>query len=400
MPEDGSPAPGLRLIAHRMDDRPSNLVASRTIAARALGGGRPSPTALTPVIDMSTTYTRAADNAYGSGPVYGRKDSATVQQVERQIAALEHAREALLFGSGMAAATAVFTSLRRTHVVAPKVMYWGLRQWLERYGAALHDITFVEMSRLDEVRAAIRPDRTGLVWIETPSNPLWTITDIAAVADLAHRAGALVCADSTVATPVLTRPLDLGADIVMHSATKYLNGHSDVVAGALATSDRSEPWLRIREMRDQNGAAPGAFDAWLLMRGLRTLELRVREQSRSAALLAERLVGHPAITAVLYPGLRDHPGHAVAAKQMAAGFGGMLSVRVRGGGAAAVAVAARVQLWRRATSFGGIESLIEHRASIEGAGSPCPDDLLRLSVGLEDPDDLCRDLVQSLDLLA
>lgn len=383
-----------------MDDRPSSLPTLRTIAARALGGGLPSPTALTPVIDMSATYTRDADNGYGSGPVYGRKDNASVQQAERQIAELEHAREALLFGSGMAAATAVFTALRPTHVVAPKEMYWGLRLWLERFGRALHDITFVDMSRLDEVRAAIRPGRTGLVWIETPSNPLWTLTDIMAVSSLAHRAGALLCADSTVATPVLTKPLDLGADIVMHSATKYLNGHSDVVAGALAAAGRSELWLRIKEMRDQNGAVPGAFDAWLLMRGLRTLDLRVREQSRSAAFIAGRLAGHPAIATVLYPGLPGHPGHALAARQMPDGFGGMLSVRVRGGAAAAVAVAAQVQIWRRATSFGGIESLIEHRASIEGEGSPCPEDLLRLSVGLEDPGDLCRDLIQSLDLLA
>jgi cystathionine gamma-synthase len=383
-----------------MDDRPYGLTTQRTITARALGGGQHSPTALTPAIDMSATYTRDPDNGYSSGPVYGRKDNASVLQAERQIAELENAHEALLFGSGMAAATAVFTALCPTHVVAPKAMYWGLRVWLGRFGRALHDITFVDMSRLDEVRDAIRPGRTGLVWIETPSNPLWTLTDIAAVADLAHRAGALVCADSTVATPVLTKPLDLGADIVMHSATKYLNGHSDVVAGALAAAERTELWLRIKEMRDQNGAVPGAFDAWLLMRGLRTLDLRVREQSRSAALIAKRLTDHPAIAAIFYPGLPGHPGQAVAARQMSDGFGGMISVRVRGGVAAAVAVAAQVRIWRRATSFGGIESLIEHRASIEGEGSPCPQDLLRLSVGLEDPDDLCRDLFQSLDHLA
>ncbi|MEZ0213920.1 MAG: PLP-dependent aspartate aminotransferase family protein [Xanthobacteraceae bacterium] len=383
-----------------MDDRPTSLHKPRTIATRALGAGRPSPTALTPPIDMSATYTRDADNGYSSGQVYGRKDNASVQQVERQIAELEHAREALLFGSGMAAATAVFMALPPTHIVVPKAMYWGLRVWLEGFRRYGHEVTFADMSRIEEVRATIRPGRTGLVWIETPSNPLWTITDIAMVADYAHRAGALVCADSTVATPVLTKPLDLGADIVMHSATKYLNGHSDVVAGALATADRSELWLSIKDMRDQHGAVPGPFDAWLLTRGLRTLDLRVREQSRSAAILADRLAGHPAVSAVLYPGLPTHPGHLTAARQMSNGFGGMLSIHMRGGAAAAVALAANVQLWRRATSFGGIESLIEHRASIEGPGTPCPDDLLRLSVGLEDPDDLCRDIMQSLDLLA
>lgn len=382
-----------------MDDRPSRRFMPRTVATRALGVGRPPLTALTPSIDMTTTYARDPDNGYRSGHVYGRKDNATVQQAERQIAELEQAREALLFGSGMAAAVAVFTALPPTHIVAPRDMYWGLRVWLHaahRYG---HEVSFVDMSRLDEVRSSLRPGRTGLVWIETPSNPLWTVTDIAAVADLAHRAGAMVCADSTVATPVLTNSLLFGADIVMHSATKYLNGHSDVVAGALASADRSELWLNIKDMRDQQGAVPGSFDAWLLTRGLRTLDLRVKEQSRSAAVIAERLRGHPAISAVLYPGLPDHPGHAVAARQMPGGFGGMLSLRLRGGAAAAITAAAQVQLWRRATSFGGIESLIEHRASIEGEGSPCPDDLLRLSVGLEDPNDLYCDLADSLDLL-
>nr|WP_306891941.1 aminotransferase class V-fold PLP-dependent enzyme [Ancylobacter amanitiformis] len=382
-----------------MDDRPSRRFMPRTVATRALGVGRPPSTALTPSIDMSTTYARDPDNGYSSGHVYGRKDNATVQQAERQIAELEHARDALLFGSGMAAAVAVFTALPPTHIVAPRDMYWGLRVWLQSAHRHGHEVSFVDMSRLDEVRSSLRPGRTGLVWIETPSNPLWTVTDIAAVSDLAHRAGAMVCADSTVATPVLTNPLLFGVDIVMHSATKYLNGHSDVVAGALASADRSELWLRIKDTRDQQGAVLGSFDAWLLTRGLRTLDLRVKEQSRSAAWIAERLLGHPAVSAVLYPGLPDHPGHAIAKRQMPGGFGGMLSLRLRDGAAAAIAAAAQVQLWRRATSFGGIESLIEHRASIEGEGSPCPDDLLRLSVGLEDPNDLYRDLADSLDLL-
>lgn len=383
-----------------MDDRPSNLLKPRTLAARALGSGRPMTTALTPPIHLAATYIRDADNGYSSGHVYGRKDNASIQQAEARIAELEYAREALLFTSGMAAATTVFLALEPTHIVCPSIMYWGLRVWLRdvrRYG---HDVTFVDMSDLAAVRAAIIPGKTGLVWIETPSNPMWTITDIAAVADCAHGAGALVCADSTVATPVLTQPLDHGADIVMHSGTKYLNGHSDVVAGALATAQRTELWERIRNVRDQHGAVLGPFDAWLLTRGLRTLDLRVKEQSRSADELAARLCGHPALSAVLYPGLPDHPGRRIAERQMSGGFGGMLSVRVKGGAADAVAVAANVHLWRRATSFGGIESLIEHRSSIEGEGSPCPDDLLRLSVGLEDADDLYRDLAQALDSLS
>jgi cystathionine gamma-synthase len=222
------------------------------------------------------------------------------------------------------------------------------------------------------------------------------VTDIAAIADIAHSVGALLCVDSTVPTPILTRPIAFGADIVIHSATKYLNGHSDVVAGVLATAERSRIWDRIRRVRTQIGATLGPFDAWLLMRGIRTLHVRVKAQSETAALLASRLVGHPALSAVLYPGLKTHPGHNIAIRQMIGGFGGMISIRVKGGEPAAVAMAAQVQLWKRATSLGGVESLIEHRASIEGIGSPCPPDLLRLSVGLEDIDDLFLDLAQAL----
>lgn len=382
-----------------MDDRPTFLPKPRTLAARARTARRPPATALAPAIDVSTTYIRDADNGYRTGHVYGRKDNATVQQAEDELAELEGASEALLFTSGMAAATTVFLALPPTHVVAPRDMYFGFKLWLAdaaRYG---HRVTFVDMADLDAVRAAVRPGETGLVWIETPSNPLWTLTDIAAVADIAHRAGALLCADSTVATPVLSRPLEFGADLVMHSATKYLNGHSDVIAGVLATAGETELWRRILAVREQHGAVLGPFEAWLLMRGLRTLDLRVREQSRSAARLAVRLTFHPALSDVLYPGLPEHPGHAIAARQMAGGYGGMISVRVKDGAGAAIAAAGRVRLWHRATSFGGSESLIEHRASIEGPGSLCPDDLLRLSVGLEDPDDLFHDLAQALDNL-
>jgi cystathionine gamma-synthase len=348
---------------------------------------------------VATTYVRDEESNYNTGFVYGRSDNISIHQAEALIAELEHASEALMFSSGTAAATAVFLSLAPTHIVAPAIMYWGLRQWLHdlaRYG---HEVTFVDMADLDAVRAAVIPGKTGLVWIETPSNPLWTITDIRAVSACAHRAGAIACADSTVSTPILTQPLDCGCDLVVHSATKYLNGHSDVVAGVIATARKDAAWARIRDVRQHHGALLGPFDAFLLLRGLRTLDLRVRAQSKTAALLAERLRVHPAVRTVLYPGLPDHPGHAVAARQMSGGFGGMLSIRL-GSRAEAIAVAARVRLWRRATSFGGVESLIEHRASIEGGNSPCPDDLLRLSAGLEDPDDLYRDLLQALSAIA
>jgi cystathionine gamma-synthase len=381
-----------------MDDQTRLPLKARTLLAQAMGAGDAVTKALVPPIHMSATYLRDADNGYSGGYVYGRTDNASVQQVETLVAALEGAAAAMTFASGMAAATAVFLALEKpTHIVASRVMYWGFRSWLQKIARYGHSVSFVETSDLDQVRAAVRPGETGLFWIETPSNPLWTVTDIAAVSEIAHDADAILCVDSTVATPIFTRPIAHGADIVVHSATKYLNGHSDVVAGALATARESELWMRIQEVRAQNGALLGPFEAWLLMRGMRTLEVRVREQARTASLLATRLAEHPALSALMYPGLPGHPGHDVAARQMSDGFGGMLSIRLKGGEKAAIATAARVKVWKRATSLGGVESLIEHRASIEGEGTPCPADLLRLSVGLEDPDDLFFDLMRALD---
>src|SRR6201995_3984462 len=381
-----------------MDDQSRPPLRLRTLACQSIRAGEPTTNAIVSPIHMSATYLRDADNGYSSGYVYGRGDNVSVHQAETLLAALEGATEAMTFASGMGAAAAVFLALdKQTHIVASRVMYWGLRSWLRQIGRYGHSITFVETSDLREVRQAVRPGETGLFWIETPSNPLWTVTDISAVADIAHDAHALLCVDSTVATPVFTRPIAHGADIVMHSATKYLNGHSDVVAGVLATAGPSKFWDRIREARSHVGALLGPFDAWLLMRGMRTLEVRVREQASTAALLAGRLADHPAISSVLYPGLPSHPGHSVALRQMDGGFGGMLSVRLKGGEAVAIATAAQVRVWRRATTLGGVESLIEHRASIEGAGTPCPPALLRLSVGLEDSDDLLSDLLRALE---
>jgi len=304
----------------------------------------------------------------------------------------------LLFSSGMAAAAAVFQSLPRdAHVVAPRVLYWGLRHWLRNFATDWGiDVEFIDATSLDAMRQAAIPERTRLLWIETPANPLWSITDIAGAAEIAHAAGALLAVDSTAATPVLTRPLALGADLVMHSATKYLNGHSDVIAGTLTAAREDALWERLCAARSSGGAIPGSFEAYLLLRGMRTLFPRVERACRSAQLIAQALAGHPEVLEVLYPGLPAHPGHAVAARQMTGGFGGMLSMRVRGGAEAAIAVASRVEIWKRATSLGGVESLIEHRASVEGAGSPAPADLLRLSVGIEDPDDLIADLEAAL----
>jgi cystathionine gamma-synthase len=383
-----------------MDDQTKPRFSTQTLVAQALGAHEPITNAIVPPIHMAVTYLRDPDNGYRAGYVYGRTDNVSVEHAENLIAALEGADEAMLFGSGMAAATSVLLALEKpTHIVASQVMYWGFRSWLREIGRYGHTVSFVETSDLDAVRAAVRPGETGLFWIETPSNPLWGITDIAAVSEIAHSADALLCVDSTIATPIFTKPLSLGADIVMHSATKYLNGHSDVIAGALATLRQGTEgalWSRIRKLRGQLGNALGPVESWLLMRGMKTLDVRVRAQAKAAAELAARLVGHPAIAVVLYPGLETHAGHDIALRQMNGGFGGMFSIRVKNGEQAAIAVAANVELWKRATSLGGVESLIEHRASMEGAGSPCPDDLLRFSVGLENIDELYFDLSRAL----
>jgi cystathionine gamma-synthase len=276
-------------------------------------------------------------------------------------------------------------------------MYWSLRNWLMGFATDWGlDVELIDMTSPAAVAAALRPGKTAMVWIETPANPLWTVTDIAETARLAHAAGALLAVDSTVATPLLTRPLALGADLVMHAATKYLNGHSDVIAGALVTRGDSPYWQCVRKVRAQLGGTLGSFEAWLLLRGLRTLHLRVRAASASALAIAQHFEGHPLVAEVLYPGLPGSQGFEVSQRQMAGGFGGMLSIRTRGGETAAIAVAAKTAIWKRATSLGGTESLIEHRASVEGAGTPAPPDLLRLSTGLEHAADLIADLEQAL----
>lgn len=367
-----------------------------TVAATALGLADQATGGVVPAIHVATTFERDRSYALPGGHNYIRPDNA--RQPEIVLNALEGGDEALTFGSGMAAATAVFQALAPgDHVVVPRVMYWALRAWLtddaRRWGL---EVDVVDMADAAALAAAIRPGSTKLVWVETPANPTWDVTDIAAAAEAAHRAGARLAVDNTVPTPVLTRPLALGADIVMHSATKYLNGHSDVLAGALVTARRDEFWQRIARVRSLQGGVLGAVESWLLLRGMRTLFLRVRRAAASAQAIADHFAGHPMLEAVLYPGLPDHPGHEVARRQMEGGFGGMLSIRVRGGATGALGVAGRLDLWRRATSLGGVESLVEHRASVEGADSPVPPDLLRLSVGIEDPADLIADLEQAL----
>ena len=373
-------------------------LAPASLAAQAMGWVDPVTKAIVPPIHMSSTYVRDEDNQYRSGRGYIRADNPSFDQAEALLSALEGGTGSLVFGSGMAAATAVFLALKPgDHVLAPRVMYWSLRNWLANAARGWGlDVEFVAMEDLGALRAAVRPGRTRLIWIETPANPLWTITDIAAAAEIAHAGGALLAVDSTAATPVLTRPLALGADVVMHSATKYLNGHSDIAAGTLTVGRDDEYWQRLKSIRAYHGAMLGSFEAWLLLRGMRTLYLRVRHACAAAQALAERFSKDPKISAVLYPGLPGFPGHDVAARQMSGGFGGMMSIRVRDGEEAAIRTAARVRVWKRATSLGGVESLLEHRASVEGAGTPAPPDLLRLSVGVESVDDLYADMDQAL----
>ncbi len=369
----------------------------QTLAAQAMGWIDEGTKAIVAPIQPSTTFIRDADNQYRNGRIYARDNDPTFDQAEALLTALEGGHASLLFASGMAAATAVFQALAPgDHVVVPNVMYWSLRNWLTNFARQWGlQVDTVDASDPGAIAAAMRP-ATKLVWLETPANPLWTVTDIAAVCAVAHARGAAVAVDSTVATPVLTQPLALGADLVMHSATKYLNGHSDVIAGALVTREDSPLWQRIRMVRAQIGGILGPFEAWLLARGMRTLYPRVTLACASAQRIAEHFAQHAKVRDVLYPGLPAFPGHDIARRQMRGGFGGMLSIRVRGGEAAAIATAANVQVWKRATSLGGVESLVEHRASVEGPGTPAPTDLLRLSVGIEDTGDLIADLEQAL----
>ncbi len=367
-----------------------------TLAVHAGHAPDPATGAVTPPIHLSTTFARDADGSLPHGFIYARSDNPTRRELERALAALEGGATALAFASGMAATAAVFQSmLPGEHVVAPQDAYYGtarlLREVMAGWGLAS---TLVDMTDLHAVAAAITP-RTRLVWIETPSNPSLAVTDIARVVAIAHAAGARCVCDNTWATPLLQRPLALGCDLVMHSTTKYLGGHSDLTGGALV-SPGDDAWAaRLRTLQALGGAVPSAFDCWLLMRGIRSLSWRMRGHCENAAAVAAFLAGHDRVETVHYPGLASDPGHAVAAGQMTA-FGGMVSVQVRGGAEAALDVVRRARLFTRATSLGGTESLIEHRASVEGPESRTPPGLLRLAVGLEHVDDLVEDLDQAL----
>jgi cystathionine gamma-synthase len=383
-----------------------------TAAARAPGAPDPTFGGLVAPIVPSTTYVRDDQGGYPGGHSYTRDQNPTGEPAEALLAELEGGDDALLFASGMAAATALLDAWRDSvaaeagpttrlapHVVAPRHMYWTIRRWFEheRDQGRLR-LTLVDTVEPDAWDAAlVGSPGPCLVWLETPSNPMGVVTDLSAVATVGHRHGALVVADSTTATPVHTRPLDHGVDVVVHSATKQLNGHGDVLAGALVTADPTAAvWAGVRHQRGYRGAVLGPFEAWLLLRGLRTLFVRVPRSSSTALAIATALHDHPAIAEVRYPGLSDHPGHDIATRQMTGGFGMLVSVRLQGGEKAARRVLRRLDLFSDATSLGSTESLVEHRVRIEGDGSPVPADLLRLSIGLEHPDDLLADLHQAL----
>ncbi len=369
-----------------------------TIAAQAAGAVDPASGGVVPPVQFATTYLRDENyDLVNPDNVYLRSHNENTRVAERILNALEGAEETLIFPSGMAAIAAVFRTVPNgASVVVQSQIYWGTTKWIRdfctRRQIALHE---VDASDLDAFAALCRAEKPDLCLIETPSNPWLRITDIAGAA-AAHEVGATLVVDSTAASPVLSHPLEHGADIVMHSATKGINGHSDVLAGSLATNDAGAPrWQMIRDDRNEAGAVIGPMEAWLLARGMRTLPLRMREMSRNAMTLAEFLADHPQVEQVMYPGLPDHPGHALAAQQMSGGYGGLLSFVVKGGAGAALKAAGRLELFHRATSLGGVESLVEHRHTIE-PHTGIPEGLLRLSVGIEDVEDLGADLGQAL----
>lgn len=370
-----------------------------TIAARAAGATDAASAGAVPGIHLATTYMRGAD--YGlerADNVYGRDHNDTVRQAEEVLRQLEGAAETRLFPSGMAAIAALFRTVPNGgRVVVQSGIYWGATAWIRDFCARRGvDLSEVDAADAEALAAACGAGPVDLVWVEVPSNPWLKMVDLTEAARLAHQAGGILAVDATAATPVLMQPLALGADLVMHSATKAINGHTDVLAGVLSCADPDAVvWQAINADRHDAGAIIGPFEAWLLMRGVRTLPLRMERMCGNAMAVARFLNAHPAVEAVLYPGLPDHVGHDLAVRQMAGGYGYLMSALVRGGAAEALAVAGRMTLFHRATSLGGVESLVEHRHTIE-PDTGIPENLLRLSIGIEDAGDLITDLEAAL----
>lgn len=366
-----------------------------TIAVHAGRGVDPATGAVAEPIHLSTTFQRAEDGSFPTGFDYTRSDNPNRAALEEALAVLEGGAVAAAFASGVAAAMSIFQTLApNDHVIAPLEAYHGilrlLRDVFARWQLA---VDFVDMTDLDAVKKAVR-DKTKLIWVETPSNPTLKLTDIAAVAEMARSAGALLACDNTW-SPIVQRPFELGADLVLHSTTKYFGGHSDVLGGAVIAQRDDEFFQRLREVQIVGGAVPAPFDCWLVHRGMQTLPWRIRAHSENAARIAQFLESHPKVARVHYPGLASHPQHALARRQMSS-FGGMISFETKGDRATAMALPNHTRIFTRATSLGGVESLIEHRQSIEGPDTRTPETLLRLSIGLEHADDLIGDLDRAL----
>lgn len=374
-----------------MSDR-KNQSSLDTLFAQANGSIDPQTGGVVPPIQSATTFVRDEDNVPLSPVhIYGRDDNDLVRLGEQMLAKAEHAEDGLLFPSGMAAVAAVMRTVPNGgRIIQQSGIYWGATKWTREF-CERRDIDLIEVDCADLDALLAAATKADILWIETPSNPYLKSVDIRGCAEIAKSIGADLVVDSTAATPVLSQPLDLGADYVMHSATKAINGHSDVLAGFLACkSSEAQRWEMIRTDRHDAGAVMGSFEAWLLIRGMRTLPLRVERMSDNALQIAEFLIQHPGVENVLYPGLKSDPGHELAKTQMSSGFGGLLSVQVKGGGEAALAAIGKLKLFKRATSLGGVESLVEHRHTIEAT---VPENLLRLSVGVEN----CADLIADLD---
>ena len=370
-----------------------------TIAAHALRAVDPATGAVVPPLYFATTYARDENYQPKLAENYQRNGNPTVWQAEDTITALEKGVGAQLFVSGMAAITTLLETVPQgAHVAAQQGMYYGTKAWLQRMAdKGRISLTLFDAADPDALRGAVQKGKTDLLWIETPSNPQWDVIDITLAAELAHEAGAVLAVDATALGAVTTQPLTLGADFVFHSATKYLNGHSDVLAGVLVAREHTPRWAEVKALRTAMSSPLPPFESWLLMRGMRTLFVRYRQASASALTIARHFSAHPKIDKVLYPGLPSHPNHAVAQRQMTDGFGGMLSLLIKGNFADGQRFCTLLKIIVPATSLGGVETLAEHRKTVEGPSSPVPDTLVRLSVGLENVNDLIADISQALD---
>ncbi|WP_285056265.1 trans-sulfuration enzyme family protein [Pedobacter ginsengisoli] len=350
---------------------------------------------VTPPINLSTTFLRDEDGGYSGGHMYSRVSNPNRSALEKALADLEKGADACAFSSGNTAGMSLFQALKPgSHIIAPDDMYWGFKKQLQTIFKDTLEIDFIDQTDIAVIKSSIK-ENTVLIWVETPSNPLLKITDVTAIAKIAKENNLILACDSTFASPCLQNPISLGADIVMHSSTKYIGGHSDVLGGALITATKNELWEKIRNVQQIGGAVPSPFDCYLLLRSIKTLPYRMRAHSANGLALALYLQKHDQVEAVFYPGLREHPQHEIAKTQMS-DFGGMLSILVKGGAAEARRIVNAVKLFAQATSLGGVESLIEHRASIEGPDTKTPQNLIRISAGLEHIDDLIDDLKQAL----